>query len=104
MKVCSVCVYSYGIIGSVHVLHCVAACQQMVRRITQLVFDSFGDQFYSKALECMHALREAAVKVSTESLTDQMLLLFCCCFVVVLLLLFCCCFVVIILLLLFVVA
>ncbi|XP_062520922.1 X-ray repair cross-complementing protein 5-like [Corticium candelabrum] len=49
------------------------ACQQMVRRITQLVFDSFGDQFYSKALECMHALREAAVKLREPDVFNSFL-------------------------------
>ena len=51
----------------------VSACQQMIRRITQLVFDSFGDQFYAKALECIQTLRGVAVKVNDYSIrqTDR---------------------------------
>lgn len=29
----------------------------------QLVLDAFGDQFYSKALQCVNVLREEAIKV-----------------------------------------
>jgi ATP-dependent DNA helicase 2 subunit 2 len=47
------------------------ACQQMIRRITQLVFDSFGDQFYLKALDCIVSLREVAVKVYYHSRNRQ---------------------------------
>ena len=31
--------------------------------IVQLVLDAFGDQFYSKALQCVNVLREEAIKV-----------------------------------------
>ena len=31
----------------------------------QLVLDAFGDQFYSKALQCVNVLREEAIKVKT---------------------------------------
>ena len=36
----------------------------------QLVLDAFGDQFYSKALQCVNVLREEAIKVkkSTEEI------------------------------------
>ena len=33
--------------------------------IVQLVLDAFGDQFYSKALQCVNVLREEAIKVKT---------------------------------------
>ena len=38
--------------------------------IVQLVLDAFGDQFYSKALQCVNVLREEAIKVkkSTEEI------------------------------------
>lgn len=38
------------------------ACQMMEKRIIQLVTDSFGSQSYPKAMDCLKALREAAVK------------------------------------------
>ena len=39
------------------------AAKQMRERIVQLVLDSFGDQFYGKALDCVKALRVEAIKV-----------------------------------------
>lgn len=39
----------------------------MMKRIEQLVFDSFGSQLYAKALKCVEAFREECVKV--ENLT-----------------------------------
>ena len=37
----------------------------MKKRIEQIVTDSFGDQFYEKALDCLKCLREQCIKVST---------------------------------------
>ena len=42
-----------------------AAAKQMRECIVQLVLDAFGDQFYSKALQCVNVLREEAIKVKT---------------------------------------
>ena len=39
------------------------ACEQMKKRILQLVTDSFGTQFYGKAMDCLKALREQCIKV-----------------------------------------
>ena len=36
----------------------------MKERILQLVLDSFRDQFYPKALDCVKTLREEALKVN----------------------------------------
>ena len=38
----------------------------MQARVTQIVSDSFGSQSYSKAIACLKALREEAVKVSDD--------------------------------------
>ncbi|XP_065844073.1 X-ray repair cross-complementing protein 5-like [Oscarella lobularis] len=35
---------------------------QMKKRVCQLIFDSLGDQYHGKAMECLKALRDAAVK------------------------------------------
>ena len=35
----------------------------MQKRVIQIVTDSFGSQFYSKAMECLKVLREESVKV-----------------------------------------
>ena len=35
----------------------------MQKRVEQLVTDSFGPQFYGKALDCLKALREQSIKV-----------------------------------------
>ena len=35
----------------------------MKKRVCQLIFDSLGDQYHGKAMECLKALRDAAVKV-----------------------------------------
>nr|XP_058950192.1 X-ray repair cross-complementing protein 5-like [Pocillopora verrucosa] len=43
------------------------AAKQMRECIVQLVLDAFGDQFYSKALQCVNVLREEAIKAG-ESL------------------------------------
>lgn len=39
------------------------ASRQMQKRVEQLVTDSFGPQFYGKALDCLKALREQSIKV-----------------------------------------
>ena len=46
------------------------ASKQMKERILQLVLDSFKDQFYSKALDCVRVLREEAMKVGTACLSS----------------------------------
>ncbi|XP_053382453.1 X-ray repair cross-complementing protein 5-like [Mercenaria mercenaria] len=38
------------------------ACGQMQKRIQQIVLDSFGDQFYEKAMDCLKCLREQCIK------------------------------------------
>jgi ATP-dependent DNA helicase 2 subunit 2 len=38
------------------------ACSQMQKRIIQIVTDSFGSQFYSKAMDCLKALRDECIK------------------------------------------
>lgn len=40
------------------------ASGQMQRRVEQLVTDSFGPQFYGKALDCLKALRQQSIKVT----------------------------------------
>lgn len=40
------------------------ACKQMQERITQIVKDSFGQQFYGKAIDCLKALRAESIKKS----------------------------------------
>ena len=40
----------------------------MRERILQLVLDSFRNQFYTKALDCVKALREEAIKVKDINL------------------------------------
>ena len=36
----------------------------MEKRIIQVIMDSFGTQFYNKAMECLKALRSESVRVS----------------------------------------
>lgn len=36
----------------------------MQKRVEQLVTDSFGPQFYGKALDCLKALRQQSIKVT----------------------------------------
>ncbi|WAR17089.1 XRCC5-like protein [Mya arenaria] len=43
------------------------ACGQMQKRIQQIVLDSFGDQFYGKAMECVKCLREQCIKKQEPS-------------------------------------
>ncbi|XP_059149965.1 X-ray repair cross-complementing protein 5-like [Physella acuta] len=38
------------------------ACQQMQRRIEEIVMQSFGQQTYSKAMDCLKTLREECIK------------------------------------------
>ncbi|XP_071110687.1 X-ray repair cross-complementing protein 5-like [Haliotis cracherodii] len=38
------------------------ACKQMQKRVEQIVTDSFGTQFYGKAMECLKALRQECIK------------------------------------------
>ncbi|CAG5125647.1 unnamed protein product, partial [Candidula unifasciata] len=40
------------------------ACQQIQKRIEQLVIDSFGQQFYGKALDCLKILRQECLQKS----------------------------------------
>lgn len=40
------------------------ASGQMQKRVKQLVTDSFGPQFYGKALDCLKALRQQSIKVT----------------------------------------
>ncbi|GFO44853.1 X-ray repair cross-complementing protein 5-like [Plakobranchus ocellatus] len=40
------------------------ACRQMQKRIQQVVMDSFGQQFYGKALDCLKALRQTCIDKS----------------------------------------
>ena len=47
----------------------IPACGQMRKRIEQIVMDSFGDQFYEKALDCLKCLREQCIKVGIEKTT-----------------------------------
>ena len=35
----------------------------MKERIVQLIMDSFKDEFYNKAMSCIHALRRESIKV-----------------------------------------
>ena len=41
-----------------------AACQQLQQVAIRLVKESFGDMYYSKALNCLMTLREEGLKVS----------------------------------------
>ena len=50
----------------------VAAAKQMRERILQLVLDSFRDQLYAKALDCVKVLRQEAIKVSKLSCILQL--------------------------------
>ncbi|BFZ21576.1 hypothetical protein BsWGS_24615 [Bradybaena similaris] len=47
------------------------ACQQMQKRIEQLVMDSFGQQFYSKALDCLKVLRQESVQKSEPHIYNR---------------------------------
>ena len=41
----------------------------MQKRVIQIVMDSFGSQFYSKAMECLKVLRDESVKVRAVFIT-----------------------------------
>ncbi|KAK7091978.1 hypothetical protein V1264_009592 [Littorina saxatilis] len=43
------------------------ACEQMQERIQQIVTDSFGQQFYGKAMDCLKALRTESIKKSESN-------------------------------------
>ncbi|XP_022297407.2 X-ray repair cross-complementing protein 5-like [Crassostrea virginica] len=47
------------------------ASRQMQKRVEQLVTDSFGPQFYGKALDCLKALREQSIKKSGPTLYNN---------------------------------
>lgn len=49
------------------------AAKQMRERIVQLVLDSFGDQFYGKALDCVKALRVEAIKAGESAMLNMFL-------------------------------
>ncbi|KAJ7388679.1 X-ray repair cross-complementing protein 5 [Desmophyllum pertusum] len=49
------------------------AAKQMRARILQLVLDSFRDQFYAKALECVKTLREEAIKAGESGMLNTFL-------------------------------
>ncbi|XP_021378174.1 X-ray repair cross-complementing protein 5-like [Mizuhopecten yessoensis] len=44
------------------------ASQQMQKRVEQIVLDSFGAQFYPKAMDCLQALRKHSIKKSEPGL------------------------------------
>jgi len=50
------------------------AIEQMVGRIRQLVFDSIGDQYFPKALECILALRRGCVQEDEPQAFNDLLL------------------------------
>ena len=54
-----------------------AAAKQMRECIVQLVLDAFGDQFYSKALQCVNVLREEAIKVKKALIEEIQYFTFC---------------------------
>nr|XP_011424766.2 X-ray repair cross-complementing protein 5 [Crassostrea gigas] len=47
------------------------ASGQMQNRVEQLVTDSFGPQFYGKALDCLKALRQQSIKKSEPTLYNN---------------------------------
>lgn len=49
------------------------AAKQLRERILQLVLDSFRDQFYAKALECVKVLREEAIKAGESVMFNTFL-------------------------------
>ncbi|XP_073251486.1 X-ray repair cross-complementing protein 5-like isoform X2 [Porites lutea] len=49
------------------------AAKQMRERIVQLVLDSFGDQLYGKALDCVKALRVEAIKAGESAMLNMFL-------------------------------
>lgn len=49
------------------------AAKQIRERIVQLVLDSFGDQFYGKALDCVKALRVEAIKAGESAMLNMFL-------------------------------
>lgn len=51
----------------------IAAAKQLRDCIVQLVLDAFGDQFYSKALQCVYVLREEAIKAGESVMFNTFL-------------------------------
>jgi len=49
------------------------ACDEMKERILQIVMDSFGSQFYGKALDCLKALKEECINHSDGKLFNDFL-------------------------------
>ncbi|KAL9961622.1 hypothetical protein ACROYT_G030604 [Oculina patagonica] len=49
------------------------AAKQMRERILQLVLDSFRDQFYAKALDCVKTLRKEAIKAGESEMLNKFL-------------------------------
>ncbi len=49
------------------VLFYILATKQMKERILRLIMDSFKDEFYNKAMSCIHALRKESIKVKKVS-------------------------------------
>jgi hypothetical protein len=43
-----------------------AAHKMMCERVVQLVLDSFNDQFYPKAMDCLRGLRAESIKVAPK--------------------------------------
>ena len=55
-------IISFSLLMLVSVLFFVAS-KQMQKRIEQIVMDSFGAQFYPKAVDCLKTLRQQCIKV-----------------------------------------
>ncbi|XP_031552940.1 X-ray repair cross-complementing protein 5-like isoform X2 [Actinia tenebrosa] len=49
------------------------AAKQMKDRIVQLIMDSFGDQFYPKAMDCVVALRQESIKAGEAEMFNDFL-------------------------------
>ena len=49
------------------------ACRMMIERILQLVSDSFGDQLYGKAIDCLTTLRKQAIKNGEPNIFNKFL-------------------------------
>jgi len=47
------------------------AHKMMRERIIQLIMDSFGSQFYSKAIDCIKVLRDESIKNSEPDLFNK---------------------------------
>lgn len=49
-------------------------CSQMRNRIMRLVLDSFLDQYYAKALECLKALKQHCIKMKVATIFNELLI------------------------------